>query len=116
MQFVIHFKQTNVCDILMKKSLRNLLNLLKLSYEGWKEDRASRLAAALAYYTIFSLAPLLVIVIALAGLIWQRDAVQAQVIHEVWGLVGSQGAEFVSGLLTSVSNPAEGVLATTIGI
>jgi membrane protein len=100
----------------MNKILPDLLELLRLSYEGWKADKASRLAAALAYYTIFSLAPLLVIVIALAGLIWQRDVVQAQVIYEVQSLVGSQGAEFVSELLTSVSNPAEGILATTIGI
>jgi membrane protein len=100
----------------MNNILPNLLELLKLSYEGWKADKASRLAAALAYYTIFSLAPLLVIVIALAGLIWQRDVVQAQVIYEVQSLVGSQGAEFVSELLTSVSNPAEGILATTVGI
>src|SRR5689334_5021230 len=96
--------------------MTDLLELLKLSYEGWRRHRASRLAAALAYYTIFSLAPVLVIVIALAGLIWQREAVQAQAIHEVQGLVGNEGAEFVSGLLTSVNNPSKGILATTIGI
>jgi membrane protein len=96
--------------------LSNLPNLLKLTYQGWKEDRASRLAAALAYYTIFSLAPMLVIVIAVAGLIWQREAVQLSVMNQVQGLVGAQGAEFVSGLLTSASNPAEGIAATIIGI
>jgi len=100
----------------MKKILANLLELLKLTYEAWQEDRASRLAAALAYYTIFSLAPLLVIVIAIAGLIWQRDIVQAQLMDQVQGLVGMEGASFVSELLTSTGNPAQGILATIIGV
>jgi membrane protein len=96
--------------------IKNLPNLFKLTYQGWKEDKASRLAAALAYYTIFSLAPMLVIVIAVAGLIWQREAVQESVMSQIGGLAGSQGAEFVSGLLDSASNPAEGIVATIIGI
>ena len=60
----------------MGKILSNLPNLLKLTYQEWKEDKASRLAAALAYYTIFSIAPLLIIVIAIAGFFWQKSAVQ----------------------------------------
>lgn len=100
----------------MKRFLAALPNLLKLTYQGWKEDRASRLAAALAYYTIFSLAPMLVIVIAVAGLIWQRDAVQQAVMNQIGGLVGEQGTEFVSGLLEGASNPAQGIIATIIGI
>jgi membrane protein len=96
--------------------IKNLPNLFKLTYQGWKEDKASRLAAALAYYTIFSLAPMLVIVIAVAGLIWQREAVQESVTSQIGGLTGSQGAEFVSSLLDSASNPAEGIVATIIGI
>ncbi|MGB8982178.1 MAG: YhjD/YihY/BrkB family envelope integrity protein, partial [Anaerolineales bacterium] len=61
----------------MKRLFSNLMNILKLTYQGWKEDKASRLSAALAYYTVFSLAPLLVIVIAITGLFWQRDVVQS---------------------------------------
>jgi membrane protein len=100
----------------MKMFLYELPNLLQLTYQGWKEDHASRLAAALAYYTIFSLAPMLVIVIAVAGLIWQRDAVQLAVMNQIGGLVGTQGAEFVGSLLNSASNPAQGIIATIIGI
>ena len=70
------------------KLLSHLPNLFKLSYQEWKEDHASRLAAALAYYTIFSLAPMLVIVIAVAGLIWQRDAVQASLMNQVAPAIG----------------------------
>ena len=96
--------------------MRNLLNLFKLTYQDWKEDRASRLAAALAYYTIFSLAPLLVIAIAVAGFLWQRDAVEAQVMRQIQGLVGVEGATFVAELLKSAGNPAEGIVATIFGV
>src|SRR5215211_4798033 len=98
------------------KLLSHLPTLFKLSYQEWKQDHASRLSAALAYYTIFSLAPMLVIVIAVAGLIWHREAVQSAVMSQIGGLVGSQGADFVSGLLESASNPAQGIVATIIGI
>ena len=100
----------------MRKLISNLPNLLKLTYQGWKEDKASRLSASLAYYTIFSLAPLLIIVIAITGLFWQQQAVHQQVMNQVQSLVGVQGANFVSNLLTSASNPARGITATIIGV
>jgi membrane protein len=100
----------------MKRFISVLPTLLKQTYAGWKADKASRLAAALAYYTIFSLAPMLVIVIAVAGLIWQRDAVQGAVMNQIGGLVGAQGAEFVSGLLEGAGNTKEGIAATIVGI
>lgn len=100
----------------MRKVLSNLPNLFKLTYQGWKEDKASRLSAALAYYTIFSLAPLLLIVIAITGLFWEQSSVQAQVMNQVEGLVGAEGRTFVSDLLTSASNPAKGIFATIVGV
>jgi membrane protein len=103
-------------DLVIKKLFSNLLTILKMSYQDWKEDKASRLAAALAYYTIFSLAPLLVIVIAITGLFWQRDVVQTQVMNQVQNLVGPQGSTFVASLLNSANKPAQGIVATVIGI
>jgi membrane protein len=100
----------------MKRILTNLPTLLKLSYQGWKEDKASRLSAALAYYTIFSLAPLLVIIIAITALFWQRDVVQSQVMNQIEGLVGAEGRTFVSDLVTSASNPARGIFASIVGV
>lgn len=100
----------------MRKLLSNLPDLFKLAYQGWKEDRASRLSAALAYYTIFSLAPLLVIVIAIMGLIWEADVVRTQLLNQVQGLVGVEGADFVAGLLTNTGSQAENIAATIIGI
>ena len=98
------------------KNISDLLNLFKRTYQDWKEDRASRLAAALAYYTIFSLAPLLVIAIAVAGFIWEQEAVEAQVMSQIQGLVGVEGARFVADLIESAGNTAEGTVATIIGI
>ncbi|HET9909698.1 MAG TPA: YihY/virulence factor BrkB family protein [Anaerolineales bacterium] len=98
------------------KALSNLLDLFKRAYQDWKEDRASRLAASLAYYTIFSIAPLLVIAIAVAGFIWERESVEAQVIGQIHGLVGTEGAIFVGSLIESASGQAEGVIATVVGI
>ena len=100
----------------MKKTFSEILGILKRTYADWKDDNASRLAASLAYYTIFSLAPLLVIAIAVAGFVWSHDAVEAQVMSQVRGLVGTEGARFVGDLISSASNPAEGILATIIGI
>lgn len=103
-------------DCEMKKLISSVPNLLKLTYQEWKDDNASRLAAALAYYTIFSLGPLLIIVIAVTSFFWQREAVQDQITSQVHGLVGAQGAEFVASLLDSASSPARGIFATIVGI
>ena len=100
----------------MRNLLSNLPCLLRLSYQDWKEDKASRLSAALAYYTIFSLAPLLIIVIAVTGLFWQQQAVREQLMSQIQSLVGGEGARFVSDLLSSASNPSKGITAAIIGI
>jgi membrane protein len=100
----------------MKKLISNLPTLLKLSYQGWKEDKASRLSAALAYYTIFSLAPLLVIIIAITGLFWEQAAVQSLVEAQIEGLVGAQGRTFIADMLENASRPAAGITATIVGV
>ena len=100
----------------MKKLISNLPNLLKLTYQGWKEDKASRLAAALAYYTILSLPPLLIIIIAITGLFWQREAVQSLVTAQMEGLIGTEGRTFITDMLTSASNTARGIFATIVGV
>jgi membrane protein len=96
--------------------MSDLLNLFKSAYQEWKDDHASQLAASLAYYTIFSLAPLLVIAIAVAGFLWQQATVEAQVMSQIQSLVGADGAKFVADLLKSASNPAQGIVATIAGL
>lgn len=93
-----------------------VLQLLKATYFEWSWDRAPRMGAALAYYTIFSLAPLLVIAIAIAGLAFGADAVQGRVMGEIQGLVGTESARAVQTMIQSAHKPAHGVIATIIGI
>jgi membrane protein len=100
----------------MKQLLLDLPNLLKLTYKGWKEVKASRLAAALAYYTVFSLPPLLVIVIGITAVFWQREAVQSEIMRQVEGLVGPEGRTFIADLLNSASSPTSGIVATIVGV
>ncbi len=91
-----------------------ILNLIKGTFQEWREDNAARLAAALAYYTTFSLAPLLVLVIAIAGLLGGREAAQSQVMGQITSLVGVQGGEFVKSMLQTASHPVTGVAASLI--
>jgi len=94
-----------------------MFTLLKETVREWREDGATRLAAALAYYTTFSLAPLLVLVIAIAGLVGGHEAAQNQTMAQVEDLLGSDGREFVQGMIESASSrPATGLLATVIGV
>jgi membrane protein len=92
-----------------------MLNLLKDTVREWREDGANRLAAALAYYTTFSLAPLLVLIIAIAGLVGGREAAQTQTMAQVQDLLGADGREFVQGMIESASRPTTGMTATLIG-
>lgn len=59
--------------------IREIFRLFKDAFDEWNEDKAPRLAAALSYYTVFSIAPLLIVVIAVAGLVWGQDAVQGRI-------------------------------------
>ncbi|HET6597326.1 MAG TPA: YihY/virulence factor BrkB family protein [Anaerolineales bacterium] len=92
-----------------------MLNLIKDTFREWREDAANRLAAALAYYTTFSLAPLLVLILAIAGLVSGREAAQTQTMAQVEDLIGVEGREFVEGMIESASQPETGLAATFIG-
>lgn len=92
-----------------------MFNLLKDTVREWREDGANRLAAALAYYTTFSLAPLLVLIIAIAGLVGGQEVAQTQTMAQVQDLLGVEGREFVQGMIESASKPRTGLTATIIG-
>jgi len=92
-----------------------MLGLIQETFREWSEDSATRLAAALAYYTTFSLAPLLVLVIAIAGLLGGHEAAQNQTMAQVEDLLGAEGREFVQGMIESASKPVTGLVATAIG-
>ena len=88
--------------------------LLKSTYAKWNEDHAQGLGAALAYYTVFSLAPLLMIVIAIAGLVFGQEAAQGQIMGQIQGLVGEDSAKAIQSMIEEARKPAAGILATVI--
>ncbi len=96
--------------------MRELWQLVKESVSKWGEDNALQLGAALAYYTVFSLAPVLVIVIAMAGAVFGRDAAQGEIVGEIRGMVGEEGATAIQGLIESASRPGASLVATTVGL
>src|SRR5947209_18215143 len=96
--------------------MKQYFQLFKEAWNEFAEDKAQRLGAALAYYTLFSIAPLLLIAIAIAGLVFGRDAAQGEIIVQIRDLIGAQGAVAVQGLLKSASQPEQNILATVVGI
>ncbi len=94
----------------------DLLPLVKKSVTSWSDDYATSMGAALAYYTVFSIAPLLLIVISIAGLIYGEDAARGAIFHQISGLVGNEGATAIQGLLKSVNKPSESIIATVVGV
>jgi membrane protein len=92
------------------------ISLLRAAAIGWWEDRALSMGAAIAYYAIFSLAPVLLIVIAIGGMVFGSDAARDAVLAQFGGLIGASGAEAVDKILASASNIGSGVIGTIIGI
>ena len=94
---------------------RAVPDIVKAAFADWKDDNAPRLGAALAYYTVFSLAPLLVVAIAVAGLAFGHEAAQGRIVAEIQGLVGKAGAEAVQGMLESARKPSSSAWAAVLG-
>lgn len=92
----------------------NIIQVIKTAATEWLAHRASSKAAALAFYTLFSLAPILVMVIAIAGFFYGEDAAQGQLLHQLRGLVGQQGAEAIQAILAGARNKSSGVWATVV--
>ena len=97
-------------------SIRNLLSVLKTTFAAWNRHEAPRLGAGLAFYTILSLSPLVIIVLALAGLVFSRSVAQAHILGQVQAMIGLQGSKAVESMLANAQRPAAGVLGTVIGL
>jgi len=95
---------------------KELWATIKGTGHEWGEDKLSRIAAALAYYTIFALPPLLVIAIAVAGAVIGRQNVQERVIAQVQGVIGQAGARAVAAMIQGAQNSSGGVLATVLSV
>ena len=90
--------------------------LLKEACSAWVEDDASTLGAAMAFYTIFSLAPVLIVTIAVAGLAFGQRAAEGEILRQLQSVMGETGARAVQALILSVNRPTLGVIASLIGI
>ncbi len=90
--------------------------MIKAAVEAWVDDYAPSMGAALSYYTLFSLAPLLIIVIAVAGMVFGQEAAQGEIVTQLRGIMGEEGAVAVEGLLKAAREPAKSVVATIVGI
>jgi len=97
-------------------TLADMRGLVKDSIAAWTADYASSMGAALSYYTIFSIAPLLVIVIAIAGLAFGEAAAKGAIFEQLRGMVGDSGAAAVQGLVGSASKPAASIFAAITGL
>ena len=91
-------------------------SLIKETYLRWSDDKVPRLGAALAYYTVFSIVPLLIIVIGIAGLVFGEEAAQTYIMTQVQSLVGPQSAEALEEMLKTANKPSYGYTATGIAL
>jgi len=96
------------------RGLPKVWQLFKSTYSKWNEDHAPGLGAALSYYSVFSLAPLLMIVIAIAGLVFGQEAAQGQIMGQIQGLVGEESAKAIQSMIEEARKPAASILATVI--
>jgi len=96
--------------------MKRYFNLFKKAFTDFSSDKVPTLGAALAYYTIFSIAPLLLIAIAIAGIVFGREAVQGQMFTQLRGLLGPQAASALQEMVKSAAKPKSGTIATVLGV
>jgi membrane protein len=95
---------------------RILWHLMKDAAADWSRDRAPRLGAALAYYTVFSLVPFLVVVIAVIGLVFGQEAAQSAILSQITEFVGEQTAAAIKDMIQRADQPSTGLFATAVAV
>ena len=90
--------------------------LIKTTINGWNSNYAQSMGAALAFYTLFSIAPLLLIVLSITGYVFGLEAARGEIASQLQNLMGEQGAMAVQALLQNVNKPRDGAMATVIGV
>lgn len=97
-------------------SAAHLSKLAARAVKSWSDDYAPSMGAAISYYTVFSLAPLLVIVIAIAGAVFGRQAVTGAIVAQLGGLIGQQGASLIQNVVASADQSGGGLVASLISV
>ena len=100
----------------MKRIWRKVWPVVKDTFGDWSTDKCPRLGAALSYYTVFSLAPVLILVIAVAGLFLGREAAQGKIVENLAGMLGMDAAKLVQSAILKASSHDAGIRASVIGI
>lgn len=95
---------------------KQIWGLIRETFVQWEEDQASRLAASLALYTLLSIAPLIVVAIAVAGLVFGDEAARGQLSHQLAGVVGEQAGRAIEALIDNAHAPSAGIVGSVIGI
>jgi membrane protein len=96
--------------------LKAIWSLMWDAANGWLDHRASRTGAALAFYTVFSLAPVLTLSIAIAGVVFGEAAARGEIVGQIGDLVGPQGAQLVQSILQNATRPGAGFIPTVVSI
>ena len=97
-------------------SFKQIWALIKAAATSWSDDYAPSMGAALSYYTLFSIAPLLLIVISIAGLVFGQEAARGEIFGQLNSFMGSEAAAAIQGLLESVNQPTQGMMGTIFGV
>ncbi|WP_218014227.1 YihY/virulence factor BrkB family protein [Rubellimicrobium roseum] len=94
----------------------DLPRLVRTAAIGWWNDRATSLGAAISYFTLFSLAPMLLVAVSVAGLVFGRDAAQGAVVGELSGLLGEDAAQALEAMIASANDLGSGIVGTAVGL
>jgi membrane protein len=100
----------------MKRSLATFISLLKLTFQGWIKDNATVWAAALAYYTVFSLGPLLLITLSIAGLIFSKTSLENTISIQAQELLGADGAQLLLTVAHNAAQPTTNIIGMIVGM
>jgi len=100
----------------MVKRIKSFFSILKRAFHGFIEDNAFKLSASLSYYTVFSLGPLLIIIISLAGIFYRKEAVQGTVYAQLQGLVGSDAAAQIQEIIKNIGHTDQNMMGVIAGV
>src|SRR6187402_2367156 len=99
-----------------KNFFRNTFDLLVETYNQFLDDKGFKMSAALAYYCAFSLGPLLIIIISIAGFVFGEDAARGEIVKQFQGLMGKDGAEMIETIIKGAANKTTGIIATILSL
>jgi membrane protein len=103
-------------DYFTRQAFKNGMTILKAAFKGFSDDLALKYSASLAYYTIFSLAPLLLLIISLAGIVLGKEAIQGKVFSEINGIVGNDAAKQIQDMIKHLGMEGKSTISVIIGV